>query len=176
MTVRRLVVVALALLCTCALIVAGCGSKEADSTNSTRGVSTTSAPATSVEKGGTLAEYKDAIYAWGDDLASNSPPELGEDAQGNPDFDDAEYRQHVEAEFEDLSQLKQMRPPQELAAKHQQLVDAFERYCQLDSQFQQAEARKDSEAATTAFGEADAQLYKVEDALYLILDAIDAAE
>ena len=164
----------LTLVLATALVIVGCGSGT--STSSSQEDSTASAPTASTDNSGALDDYRDSLLTWADDRATNTPPATGYDEEGYPDFDDSSYRKRIERELEGLNNLEQLKPPPELAALHQKLVEAFRSFCQADELYQQTEAARNYLAAIKAGVEAQEQLDKVNDALLQLAQAFKAAE
>ncbi|MFH0915883.1 MAG: hypothetical protein V1912_05485, partial [bacterium] len=169
----------LTLILATALAIVGCGSGTSTGSgqeDSTTSAPTRSAPTTSADNSGAWDDYRDSLLTWADDLAISTPPATGYDEEGYPDSDDSSYRKDVERAVEDLANLEQLKPPPELAALHQKLVEAFRGFCQADELYQETEAAKNYLAAMKAGTEAQEQLDKVNDALLQLVQASKAAE
>ncbi len=164
----------LTLIMATALVMVGCGSGT--STSGGEENPTVSAPTSSTDNSGAWDDYRDSLLAWADKRATGPPPTTGSDAQPSADFDDSAYRERVERELEDLSKLEQLKPPPELAALHQKLVEAFRGFCQADELYQETQAAKNYLAAIKAGMEAQEQLDKVNGALLQVVQALEAAE
>jgi hypothetical protein len=164
----------LTLIMATALVMVGCGSGT--STSGGQEDPTASAPTSSPEDSGAWYDYRDSLLAWAENRATNPPPTAGSDEEASPDFDDSTYRKRVERELEDLSNLEQLKPPPELAALHQKLVEAFRGFCQADELYQETQAAKNYLAAIKAGTEAQEQLDKVNGALLQVVQALKAAE
>lgn len=147
----------------------GCGSGM--STDDTQEDSPPSSPVVPTDNTGAWDDYRDSLLAWADDFGVNPPATTQYGEEGHGDIDVTSYRKRLEGELEDLNKLEQMKPPAELVALHQRLVDAFRGFCQADELYGETQAAKNYLAAIKAGIEAQQQLDKVNAALLELVQA-----
>jgi hypothetical protein len=157
-----------------AILIVGCGAGS--SSSSGRGDPRGSAQTPSEDGTEAWGDYRDSLLAWADDRATNASPATAYDEDAYSDLDDSSYRERLERELEDLGRLEELRPPSELAALHQKLVEAFRDFYRADELYQETQAAKNYLAAIKAGIDAQEQLGEVNDALFELVQAVKAAE